>query len=88
MFRGMAAVALWTVAGSLMVTGTIWHRIELMAWGGFVALTACCVTGWIIAECATRKERIRVDAVVQAVVDRLLEEDGRMSAGVSRLHDD
>lgn len=83
LLRGMAAVALWTAAGALMIAGTIWGQIELMAWGGFVALTACCVTYWIIAVCTMRHERVRVDAVVQATVDRLRAD--APPVGVARL---
>lgn len=75
--RVVAAVATWTVSAALMVGGTIDHNSnELMLWGIYVALAACMVTGWIVADCAVERGRVRVDALVRAVVQQLQSADG------------
>lgn len=78
--RLMAAVALWTVAGALMITGTIQTDLVLMAWGGFTGLIACMVTGWIVADCAVRKDRLRVREIA-----RLIEEKNAAREGLPRV---
>lgn len=78
--RVMAAVALWTISAALMIVGTIWKSLEMMGWGGWTALVACMVTGWIVADCAVRKDRLRVREIA-----RLLREKDAVRSDLPRV---
>jgi len=74
--RGLAAAVLWTASASVMIMGTVRASPVTIAWGLYVALAACVVTGWIIVEYVAHRERVRVDKVVKAVVQRIQGESG------------
>lgn len=78
--RGLSAAVLWTIATALMVGGTLKGSTVVMHWALFVTLMACIVTGWIVADCATYRERVRVDSIVRAVID------GLRNSEVDRIH--
>lgn len=69
--RELLSAVLWTAAAGLMVIGTLRDSAVTMHWALFVALTAGILTGWIMVDCATYRERVRVDGVVTEVVERL-----------------
>lgn len=48
----MVCAVLWTTAVALMVGGTLRQSVVIMGWGGFTALVACIVSGWLVAVCA------------------------------------
>ena len=78
--RVVVAATLWTSSAAMMVAGSIWDTITLMAWGGYTALVACMVTGWIVAECAVTKDRLRVREIAD-----LLRERSEMKADLPRV---
>lgn len=63
-----ATAVLWTLAGALAVTGTINFSLRIMYWGILVALVAAIATGHIVAECAVRRERMRLEHLIDGVI--------------------
>lgn len=74
--RSLAATVLWTASAGLMIYGTLRGAPICVGWALYVALAACMMTGWIVADCATYRERVRVDRLVERVVDRMKQESG------------
>lgn len=81
--RLMLCAVLWTGATALMIGGTFRHSVVVMGWGGFSALMACMMTGWVVADCAAqtacRDERLSVEALGELIaakaVERMAHED-------------
>lgn len=81
--RLMVCAVLWTTAAAFMISGTFRDSIVVMAWGGFTALGACMMTGWVVADCAAQKachdERLRTEALGELIaakaVERMARED-------------
>lgn len=67
------AAVLWTTVLGLAVVGTIGLDRRLMFWSILSALVACMVTVHIIAECAVRRERIRIEQLGEAVAAKAIE---------------
>lgn len=59
----IVSTVLWSTAVALMVGGTLRQSLIIMGWGGFTALVACIVTGWLVAigAATTAAHRERVD---------------------------
>lgn len=72
--KWMVAATLWTSSVALMIGGTLRDSVPMMAWATFVALVACIVSGHLIAICAVRRERIRVESLVDMALEKALEE--------------
>ena len=81
--RFAGAAVLWTGALSLGIVGSVESDLRLMFWSVMAALTACMVTGHIVAENAVRKERIRVEDLVDGLILRARE---RADSEVPRVH--
>lgn len=75
------AAVLWTTAGSFAVAGTVYDNMRLMMWGVLTASVACMVTAHLIARCATYRERIRLEVLVEGMVAT-----ARQRAEVPHLH--
>lgn len=65
----MVCTVLWTTASLFMIGGTFRQSVIIMGWGGFTALVACIVSGWLVATCAATKaardERIAIETLAQ-----------------------
>lgn len=66
----MLCTVLWTTAIALMVCGSFRpHPLVMMAWGGFVALVACILSGWLVAICAAtlavQRERLDLEHLAE-----------------------
>lgn len=74
---------LWTVSVALGVGGTTYESTGLMYWGLMSALVACIVTGHLVAVCAVRNERLRIEGLVEGIV---AEARRRLDDGVDHIH--
>lgn len=77
--------ALWTTAFALAAGGSARGDLRLMLWAVIVALTACMVTGWLVATCAATKaaadERLRLEELATIMAEAMCEE-----RDVPRIH--
>lgn len=71
--REMIACGLWTAAVAMMTFGTIdsvrdGHTSAFLAWGVFLAVTACVPTGWcIVKRESIKREEVTLDHVIEVV---------------------
>lgn len=65
----VVCAVLWTTATALMISGTIRQSVIIMGWGGFTALIAALVSGWLVAlgaaTIAVHSERIEVEHLAE-----------------------
>lgn len=70
----MAAAAMWTLGTTAMIAGSFRHSVIIIGWGGWVSLIAALVTAHILVVCAVRRERICIERLVDAVIERARQE--------------
>lgn len=74
--KSVVAAVLWTASVAILGVGTLRGVETVMEWGLFIALVAVIVNCWVIGECVVRRDRVHVQSLVEAVVDRLTAESG------------
>lgn len=66
--RTTVAGVLWTTAIALGTTGTIWEEAAMRFWSLTLSLIACLVTGQLLVECTVRRERLRIEHLVDGLI--------------------
>lgn len=67
--KAAVAAILWTLALSLGISGSETYDVRLMFWGGIAALVACLVTSQIVMEAVVRSERLRVEDILEGLIE-------------------
>lgn len=63
----MLCACLWTATLGLMICATVTGHPMVAVWAMLAAMTACLAAGKIIADCATSRERLRVEDIALMV---------------------
>ncbi len=60
--------ALWMLAVTLGIVGSMTDEIRVLFWSGLVALAAAVLSGHLIAERAVRVERLNVEQLLDGLI--------------------